>query len=187
MGCRENEGVMQLSKIRRFTLYALPRDWLKIYSFDNSPKTRALISCVLVKDERVKAEFGACLELPFMDVVDPNYPNAFCSAHAQKILDFVQELPPSVTDLYVCCNRGQSRSPAVAAALLRLSGRSDAAVWKNPFYYPNPLVYRCLCKTAGMNAMCIGVRWRVFRNKRVFRRASQRGVPEQYEQGQPLG
>lgn len=178
---------MWVKRIKRYTLYALPIDWLRTYSFNNSSKTRALISCVPITDERVKAEFGMCLELSFMDVADVNHVDAFCSVHAQKIMDFVQKLTPSVTDLYVCCNQGQSRSPAIVAALLRLSGRSDAAVWKNPFYHPNPLVYRCLCKTAGMQTVHIGVYCRVFSNNRAFHRACKWGVPKKYEQGQPLG
>ena len=69
----------------------------------------------------------------------------------RHIIRFLRQLPKSVTDLYVCCSKGGSRSPAVAAAVLRMSGRSDKAVWDNPYYVPNWLVYQSLVKNGGVS------------------------------------
>ena len=44
--------------------------------------------------------------------------------------------------IYVCCDSGESRSTALAAAIMRYHGKSDKIIWKNPYYHPNLLVYR---------------------------------------------
>ena len=91
-----------------------------------------------------------CLIVPFADVSDPDRPGAFTPENAGEIVDFVRRLPASVTELVCCCSAGESRSTAVAAALLKASGRSDRPVWHNLFYSPNPLVYSLLCRELGV-------------------------------------
>ena len=86
------------------------------------------------------------LKMNFRDVENERTPNAFNKADAKRIINFVLDLPDEVTDIYVCCSQGISRSSAIAAFLLKASGRSDMAVWKNPYYAPNTLVYRRLCQ-----------------------------------------
>ena len=54
-----------------------------------------------------------------------------------------------ITDLFICCDSGDSRSPAIGAALLYISGRGDDCIWNNPFYKPNLLVYRVMCTAFG--------------------------------------
>ena len=44
--------------------------------------------------------------------------------------------------LYVCCDSGESRSTAMAAAIMRYYGKSDKEIWTNPYYHPNTLVYK---------------------------------------------
>ena len=44
--------------------------------------------------------------------------------------------------IYVCCDSGESRSTAMAAAIVRYYGKSDKEIWTNPHYHPNLLVYK---------------------------------------------
>ena len=94
-------------------------------------------------------------------------------------------LPDEVTDLYVCCSKGMSRSAAVAAALLRMSGRSDDPVWLNPYYVPNILVYYVLCKEAGIPITPDQVLFKQKQNEEAYKKLQQ-GVPCEYERWQIL-
>ena len=107
---------------------------------------------------------------------------AFVS-YARVIIKFVRRLPKTVTDIYVCCSKGGSRSAAVAAALLRMSGRSDAPVWDNPYYVPNTLVYYRLCREFGLPVTRLSVWLKNRRNQRAYRKL-QRGEPCKYERWQ---
>ena len=123
--------------------------------------------------------------MDFPDVTDGRRAGAFDRAHAEQILCFVRGLSAQVSDVYVCCEQGYSRSPAVAAALLRMTGRSDRDVWRNPYYQPNPLVYRRLCRASGLFTPRLAVRHKTRVNKRAYQRA-QSGKPHPYERWQLL-
>ena len=51
--------------------------------------------------------------------------------------------------IFVCCDGGISRSPAIAAALMREQGQDDNVIWSDREYDPNTLVYRRLCHAFG--------------------------------------
>lgn len=120
--------------------------------FDLPMQQNAIIVCTTERSTRFLKD-GIThnkLIIDFPDVEDSAYPGAFNERHAQAIIRFLMNLPEEVTDLYVCCSKGGSRSPAVAAAVLKMSGRSDWRIWKNIFYVPNTLVYERLCREAGI-------------------------------------
>lgn len=123
------------------------------------------------------------LVLNFPDYEDPGLFGSFNGAHARVIIRFVRSLPKTVTDVYVCCSKGGSRSAAVAAALLRMSGRNDASVWDNPYYVPNKLVYYRLCREYGLFVTRLSVWIKTGRNHRAYRRLQQ-GEPCKYERWQ---
>ena len=173
-------------RIPQYSIHILSVTAVSAEAFDLPPERNALISCT----GRVTPSLKRCgqnhiLILPFPDVEDPQYAGAFGGAHARAILRFLEELPETVTDLYVCCSKGGSRSPAVAAALLRISGRSDREVWENPYYVPNTLVYYCLCREAGIPISWEDVWRRKQKNDEAFRNV-QNGEPCRYERWQIL-
>ena len=112
-------------------------------------------------------------------------PGSFEDVHARAILRFISLLPDEVTDLYVCCSKGMSRSAAVAAALLRMSGRSDDPVWLNPYYTPNTLAYYLLCKEAGIQITPEQVMQKDKQNEEAYIKLQQ-GIPCEYERWQIL-
>ena len=76
----------------------------------------------------------------------------------------VFDLPPERNAVIIC---------TVAAALLRMSGRSDASVWDNPYYVPNKLVYYRLCREYGLFVTRLSVWIKTGRNHRAYRRLQQ--------------
>lgn len=85
------------------------------------------------------------LFLQFLDTEMEDHPFCFREKHAERILAFLSREKAN-GDLFVCCDSGESRSPAIAAAILRAAGQSDTYIWENVEYHPNCLVYRRLCK-----------------------------------------
>lgn len=109
------------------------------------------------------------LQVSFADVTDGM--DAFSLYHARKIAVFVDELPADIRRLYVCCDAGQSRSPAIAAAITRYFGCDHKVIWKNPKYRPNPHVYRVLCEELRLNCSPLSVKYLTWINRRRFSRA----------------
>ena len=134
----------------RFTLHILPIKALEENTIANKD-TAALIACSSrpVRLERALFSENFCA-LTFADVTDPAMPNAIQEGHAALIRDYVLGLGEGKTDLYICCDSGESRSPAIAAALLTAAGLPDEVIWRNPFYSPNILVYRRICAAFGI-------------------------------------
>ena len=175
--------------IKKYTIHILAITAFnpRIYEcpFDLPPERNAIIICTGRKNKYLDSLTMNKLELGFLDVEDPDIEGSFQFIHAKAIIKFVNILPDTVTDIYVCCSKGGSRSPAVAAALLRMSGRSDDPVWLNPFYNPNTLVYYRLCKQAGIPITPLEVQTKVEQNKTAYREAQQ-GKPCKYERWQIL-
>lgn len=117
--------------------------------------------------------FRYFIRLEFQDSNNPKDRNSFTSEQAKEIFRFLSGLPADITDLYIACDAGCSRSPAIAAALLRASRRSDKTIWKNPRYYPNPLVYKTVCQASHLHTPKIMIRFRVRLNHAAFRNAQR--------------
>ncbi len=94
--------------------------------------------------------FGKTLFLNFADITDGAESSAFKKDIAEKIADYVKELPAQLDTLFVGCDSGESRSTAMSAAIMRYNGVDEMTVWKNPHYHPNTLVYSLLCEALGV-------------------------------------
>lgn len=90
------------------------------------------------------------LQLAFADIaaVEGEEERAFKEEHARKILDFVQEVWDKIEVLMVHCEEGNSRGPAVAAAISRIRFGADRTYFLPHMFWPNRLVYRVLLETA---------------------------------------
>ena len=173
---------MKKTHLKPYIIHILPVPAVSPDAFDLPMEQNALISCTDRSNRFL--ESGAILHkliLPFPDAEIAKVPGAFNGAHARAIIRFLRSLPDSVTDLYVCCSKGGSRSPALAAALLKGSGRRDDAVWKNPFYVPNTLVYKRMCKELGFFMPGLFVRFKKLGNILQYKKAQKRGDPGEWE------
>lgn len=117
--------------------------------------------------------FRYYVKLEFQDTCDPRDRNAFSFDQAERITQYISGLPADITDLFIACDAGCSRSPAVAAALLRASGGSDKTIWGNPRYYPNPLVYERVCKALGLFTPKMMISYKVRVNRMAYRKTQR--------------
>ena len=112
---------------------------------DNS--TMDFILCVS-KDNLSKPLPSNVMQLDFGDTVDADDPAAFSAQLAAEVASFLRR-PDARPKLFVCCDCGVSRSAALAAAIRCADGNPyfrnpDLAIWLDPNYMPNPLVYRLM-------------------------------------------
>ena len=171
----------------KYAIHILPITAISMDVFDTPKNLNALIVCTnRTLKYREFFDKDKILEIIFPDVEDPDFSDAFNDAHAGKIIDFLKNLPSDITDLYICCSKGESRSPAIAAAALRMSGRSDKNVWLNPFYAPNTLVYYKLCKSYGVPISRLTMKIRKFANNISYKISKNRGNTGKYEGWQIL-
>lgn len=94
---------------------------------------------------------------------------SFSQTDAAAFADFVKHLEADV--LYCCCDAGESRSPAVAAAVMRYFGLDDMKIWNNPHYHPNMLVFAMLTNTLGAEVSDEEKDFRFYTNQKAFRDA----------------
>lgn len=66
----------------------------------------------------------------------------FSDEQAKQVADFVSEVWDKV-DVIICqCEHGQSRSAAVAAAIMQYKYQNGIDIFADDNYYPNKFVYR---------------------------------------------
>lgn len=101
---------------------------------------------------------------------------SFSVEDAEAFACFLKELDRDVRTLYCCCDAGESRSPAVAAAVMRYFRADDMSIWRNPKYHPNMLVYAMLTQALGVPVSDDELDCRIYENRKAFQ-AAIRGTP----------
>lgn len=112
---------------------------------------------------------------PFADVTQGE--GKLTSKTARKIASYYDDISEDedVELLYVVCDAGQSRSPSVAACLLKLEGQDDKkSIWANPQYNPNPYVYKTMSLAFGLRITDRRLRRLVHINKKALKKAIQK-------------
>ena len=173
--------------LNKYVIHVLSVKVLSPDAFDLPDENYALI---VVSNDVQTSVSDLCkkhhfLRLSFEDVGERN-PNACSESDAKTVLAFLNALPTTVTDLYICCDYGESRSPAIAATVLLASGRSDCDVWDNPYYHPNALVFSVFCRTFGIALTETDVLMRIQKNEQAFRNAINHVPGKGYEKWQLL-
>jgi protein-tyrosine phosphatase len=118
------------------------------------PKERHLVLCF---DDKVEA-----------------MPQSMSPTQAEALRDFIISNQSSIDTLLVHCHAGTSRSPAVAAAILRAYGAGDMHIWSSSEYRLNTLCYRRVLKAFGVRPAFVQYRSRINRNAFRKARASRR-------------
>ena len=176
-----------LAILKRYIIHILS---VKVLSLDTLDLPEENFALIVVSDDLQIPALGLCkkdhlLRLSFEDVGEHN-PNACSEPDAKTVLAFLKALPATVTDLYICCDYGESRSPAIAAAVLLASGRSDSDVWDNPYYHPNALVFSVFCRAFGIALTETDIFGRIQRNEQALRDAINHIPGKKYEKWQLL-
>ena len=95
---------------------------------------------------------------------------SFSASDAMAFADFIKALDGK-EKLFCCCDAGESRSPAVAAAVMRYFGMDDMTIWRNPHYHPNMLVYSMLTEALGVTVSDEEKDLRFYTNQKAFQDA----------------
>ena len=171
---------------RKFVIHILPIKGLESSTIEHRDKS-ALIACSSRTDRLKRAVFSNNFcAVSFADVSSPDQHNAMREGHALLIRDFVLSLKDEITDLYICCDSAESRSPAIAAAILTVYGFSDDCVWKNPFYAPNVLVYQRICNAFGVNITKRLIDKKMHINEQAYRFAQERHGSSSFSRWQTI-
>lgn len=133
-----------------FTIEIHPLKWL-YYNLENDDRSYCAIiaSSYDVRVDKL-TKLKSKLILSFNDVVDCSNVTSFNKSIAKEIHTYINNLQSDIDVLYVCCDSGESRSSAIAAAITRFYDEDDLYIWSNPQYHPNPLVYKLLCDEFGI-------------------------------------
>ena len=129
-----------------FKIEIQPLKWLYYNLKNDNRNAYAIIaSSYDVRADKL-TKLKSKLILSFNDIVDCNNSSSFNKSIAGEINSYINNLKSDIEVLYVCCDSGESRSSAIAAAITRFYGKDDMEIWSNPHYYPNLLVYKLLCE-----------------------------------------
>lgn len=167
---------MKLRKATEMKIVSLKQLYRELE--DNKEKNAdAIILTAKELDEEKLEGLRSFIRIPVADTLNKSMPGAFTLKHGIEIGKYLGKIY-DVTLLYVCCDCGESRSTAVAAALLRRFGKSDAEIWKNPMYHPNLLVYKEQCSAFGIKVSALKLRYLKYINDKALRdviRRSRKG------------
>lgn len=89
-----------------------------------------------------------------------------------KIKDFLED--NNFGCLYVCCDSGESRSTAMAAAIMRYYGKSDKEIWTNHHYHPNLLVYKEQMRAFGFKVGKLRMKYLKYINNKALNKVMKK-------------
>ena len=111
----------------------------------NEPKYLIRVSFDDVDNDVVIDEVGNEASPEEKAVVEKKY-NMISQEQAHEIAKIYYNHKDEINTLICQCEHGQSRSAAVAAAILEFRSRRGIDVFSNDNYYPNKVVYRRVLK-----------------------------------------
>lgn len=154
-----------------FDIEIHPIKWL----YYNLPEEKRKACSIIVSSYDVRLnkldKLNSKIIFSFADISDYESPLSFREDHARKIHQYVDNLPSDTDVLFVCCDSGESRSSAIAAAMLRYLDRDEMKIWQNPHYHPNPLVYKLLCEELGFHVQDGEIKEKTEINNNAFAKA----------------
>lgn len=132
-----------------------------------------VVACTSFPERYAALASDRFLLLNFDDITNPDRLYSFKPGHAREIARFMERAfgaPANVERIIAACDGGVSRSAAVAAALMLRFGQEDeVAIWGNPAYGPNRLVFGVLCEGLGLKMPKAAIDARVERSERTLR------------------
>lgn len=166
------------------------RKYLSSHNYQDEPESTAVIACT--SDPAVAERFGSfpperTLILSFLDTEEPGHVSAFSEPQACETAAFITKSAASgIKSLTVCCDSGESRSAAIAAAAERslhpkggkyriLICPNERYIWENPRCHPNLYVYKLLCDKMKMKTTEFGLRLRKRVNDKALKKAIKKG------------
>lgn len=165
---------MRLSQTKEIYICPIKR---LLFELDESLPDRKTVAILLTMKEINHPNLGlldAYYRAGVFDTEIETRPFSFDYAEGMRIMDFL-EREKDFERLYVCCDSGESRSTAMAAAIMRYYKRSDKQIWTNPRYHPNMLVYKKQCEVFGERVSGFRMKYLRFINKAALRKKIKAG------------
>ncbi len=132
-----------------FDIEIHPLKWL----YYNLPEENRNACSIIVSSYDVRLnkldKLNSKIIFTFADITECDNPLSFGAENAKQIHRYVDDLSTDTDVLFVCCDSGESRSSAIAAAIMKYLGKDEMEIWRDPRYHPNPLVYKILCMELG--------------------------------------
>lgn len=102
--------------------------------------------------------------------IDYEDPKAFSFDQAKTFADFIKALDANISDVYICCQAGESRSPGIAA-VYHYYGLDPHDIFRNPKYHPNVLCFRLLTEALGVPVEDGLIDQLIYENQQAFKLA----------------
>ena len=136
-------------------------------------------NCCAVISSSAEIDINKLRKIPYIfrcyDDLDYDCPGRSISGEdAAAFAAFLRNQAPGIDTLYCCCDAGESRSPAVAAAVMRWMEMDDLVIWRNPRYHPNMLVFEKLSQALKKPVSDGELDLRLYENQKAFRDAIRR-------------
>lgn len=119
-------------------------------SLKNEPHKILKLSFEDIDNDLIVEELGYHPTQEHRNYIEQKY-NMFSQEQSNQISEFYKNIKGRI-DILICqCEHGQSRSAAVAAAILEFESKRGIAVFSNDRYYPNKIVFRRVLKSLKQN------------------------------------
>ena len=128
-----------MKKLIHIHICPIKKFYLQVAEMDDHSSVAAVL-CTTGSIDSSKLADIQYLHVSFADVTDESRSDAFRIEQARQIRAFLDNRKEA-TELYFCCDSGESRSTALAAAWMHYSDQDEMKIWKNIRYHPNELVY----------------------------------------------
>ena len=143
------------------------------YELEENLPDRKTIAILLSMEELKHTNLNlldACCKVRVFDTEIVDRPFSFAYTDGIAVKNFLEK-ESDFERLYVCCDMGESRSTALAAAILRYYGQADKEIWKNPRYHPNLLVYEKQLNAFDIGISKLKLRYLKYVNNRALKNA----------------
>lgn len=98
---------------------------------------------------------------------------------ARYILNFINEYKDKVNTIYVHCELGIARSPAIGCIISRYLNGEDLSLFSLGEFIPNKFIYKIMCKVFGLDFKEMDFAYKL--------KISQEKLDERLKNGEPLG
>ena len=137
----EIERLSQTQFTKHTALISIADEGLDFAELQNTPEFLLQISFDDVDNDIFVDELGRKPTDDERRELEIKY-NMFTDTQALQIASFYFDHKDSISTLICQCEHGQSRSAAVAAAILEFRSRRGILIFSNDNYYPNKVVFR---------------------------------------------
>ena len=141
---KSRKDIEKISKSRfpeRTALISITDEGLEFAELKNKPEFLLQIAFDDVDNDVFIDELGRTPAAEERKEIEKKY-NMFTDKQALEISEFYHKNKNEIEILICQCEHGQSRSAAVAAAILEFRNRRGISVFSHDNYYPNKVVFR---------------------------------------------